>query len=591
MRTQNHLMLPGLALSLALAACSTAPPKPAESPLPITVVPATVVPDQPAEASQGTSSGQAPPSGADSGAQASTPADQSGQAAGSQDTAQAQAEPGTTSQSASPSDQPGSPPSEAAQPAQPAVTNPADYANLFDRIRAGFALPDSGHKATERELDWYAGNPDYLDRAFSRADLYLYHIVTQLEARHMPLELALLPVVESAFEPYAYSHSAASGLWQFIPGTGSRFGLKQDWWYDGRRDVVESTRAALDYLQYLHDEFGDWLLAVAAYNCGEANVERAVRINTARGRPTDFWDLALPAETRAYVPKLLAMKRVVATPEKFGLSFSIPNQPYFAQVDTGGQIDLRVAAQIAGVSNEDLYELNPAFHRWATDPSGDTSGHFTLLVPADAADAFRTNVAQLSDDQRAGLTHYTVRRKDSLNSVARRFHTTAQALRQLNDLPVGAPVRGSDLRVPADTISLPAKVLHAAALADTHTRRGRGRHVRGRIVVRRGETLYAIAHKHGVDVNALALENGLQPGAVLRTGQHLRLADNRTAGDEDDAGGAGDGARRITVRRGDTLYRIARRYHVSMAQLASWNRLDETELHAGQKLLIRTSQR
>ena len=572
MRTQfYHLMLPATALCLALAACSTAPPKNtnAAAPLPITVVPAIVVPDQPAD--QGTGAASTTEAGAAQG-QVANPA------AAGQGTAQAQASSGSSTAGTT-----------------AGVTGPAEYTNLFDRIRAGFALPDSDHKAIDRELDWYAGNPDYLDRAFSRADLYHYHIVSQLEARHMPLELALLPVVESAFEPYAYSHSAASGLWQFIPGTGSRFGLKQDWWYDGRRDVVESTRAALDYLQYLHDEFGDWLLAVAAYNCGEKNVERAVRFNTARGRPTDFWHLPLPAETRAYVPKLLAMKRVVATPEKYGLSFSIPNQPYFAQVDTGGQIDLRVAAQIAGVSNEDLYELNPAYHRWATDPSGDTAGHFTLLVPADAADAFRANLAQLSDDQRTGLTHYTVRRGDSLNSVARRFHTTAMALRELNDLPTGAPVRGSDLRVPADTISLPAKVLRAAALVDSRARR-HGRRGRGRIVVRRGETLWAIAHQHGVDVNTLALENGLQPGSVLRTGQHLRLADTRTAGDADDDAGTGagaagtaDGARRITVHRGDTLYRIAHRYHVSVAQLASWNRLDETSLRAGQKLLIHTS--
>ena len=580
MRTQfYHLTLPATALCLALAACSTAPPKTATSPAPVTAV---LIPDQPAQAPQGTGESDAnPASPTIAAAGAADPGAQGSLTAG-QDTAQSQPPTGTASQSETP-----------ANPS--AVTGPADYANLFDRIRAGFALPDADHKAVDRELEWYAGNPDYLDRAFSRADLYLYHIVSQLEARHMPLELALLPVVESAFEPYAYSHSAASGLWQFIPGTGSRYKLKQDWWYDGRRDVVESTRAALDYLQYLHDEFGDWLLAVAAYNCGEANVERAVRINTARGRPTDFWNLALPAETRAYVPKLLAMKRVVGTPEKFGLSFSIPNQPYFAQVDTGGQMDLRIAAQIAGVSNEDLYELNPAFHRWATDPSGDTSGHFTLLVPADAADAFRSNVAQLSDDQRAGLTHYTVRKGDSINSVAHRFHTTAQALRELNNLPAGAPVHGSELRVPADSITLPAKVLHAAALADSRGRH-RGRRGRGRIVVRRGDTLYAIAHKHGVDVNALALENGLAPGSVLRTGQHLRLADTRTAGDEDEAGtgdaaGSADSARRITVRRGDTLYRIARRYHVSVAQLASWNRLDETELHAGQKLVIHTSSR
>src|SRR5436309_10534809 len=207
---------------------------------------------------------------------------------------------------------------------------PALYGDLFDRMRAGFTLEDgAGQRAVDQQLRWYANNPEYLQRAFGRDELYLYQIVTELERRGMPLGLALLPVVESAFEPYAYSRARASGLWQFIPGTGSRFGLKQDWWYDGRRDIVESTRAALDYLQHLHDEFdGDWLLAIAAYNCGEAMVERAVDMNRAAHRPVSFWELWLPGETRAYVPKLLAMKRLVRDPESFGLEFSpIPNSP------------------------------------------------------------------------------------------------------------------------------------------------------------------------------------------------------------------------------------------------------------------------
>ena len=260
------------------------------------------------------------------------------------------------------------PPAEAAAEAPTLVAGltPTQYGDLFDRMRTGFKLEDGAErKAVDQQLRWYAGNPEYLQRAFGRADLYLYYIVTQLEARNMPLELALLPVVESAFEPYAYSRARASGLWQFIPGTGSRFGLKQDWWYDGRRDITESTRAALDYLQYLHDEFnGDWLLAIAAYNCGEAMVERAVAANRAAGRSIDFWNLWLPGETRAYVPKLLAMRRLVSDPEAYGLAISpIPNQPYFARVATESQISLKLAAEIAGISPEEVYELNPAFHR------------------------------------------------------------------------------------------------------------------------------------------------------------------------------------------------------------------------------------
>src|ERR1700704_5777540 len=230
----------------------------------------------------------------------------------------------------------------AEEPTQVAGLLPAQYGDLFDRMRAGFKLEDGAdQRAVDQQLRWYASNPEYLQRAFGRADLYLYQIVTELERRGMPLELALLPVVESAFEPYAYSRARASGLWQFIPGTGSRFGLKQDWWYDGRRDIVESTRAALDYLQHLHDEFdGDWLLAVAAYNCGEAMVERAVDMNRAAHRPVTFWELWLPGETRAYVPKLLAMKRLVRDPEVYGLEFSsIPYSPYFTRFPPHTQLN------------------------------------------------------------------------------------------------------------------------------------------------------------------------------------------------------------------------------------------------------------
>src|SRR5437660_10473153 len=402
--------------------------------------------------------------------------------------------------------------------AQVAGLAPALYGDLFDRMRAGFTLEDgAGQHAVDQQLRWYANNPEYLQRAFGRAELYLYQIVTELERRGMPRELALLPVVESAFEPYAYSRARASGLWQFVPGTASRFGLKQDWWYDGRRDIVESTRAALDYLQHLHDEFdGDWLLAIAAYNCGEAMVERAVDMNRAAHRPVSFWELWLPGETRAYVPKLLAMKRLVRDPETYGLEFSpIPNSPYFTRVATHSQVTLKLAAEIAGVSPEELYELNPAFHRWATDPAGP---HY-LLLPVDAADVFSENLEQLSADQRLGVNHYGVRRGDSIASVARKFHTSVNVIRELNDLTGGLTV-GDDLRVPSAVSELPAKVMLAAARVDGHGRSLRRAHVQ---VVRRGDSLWTIARRNGMNVNTLASLNGMHPGDTLRAGPHIRL--------------------------------------------------------------------
>jgi membrane-bound lytic murein transglycosylase D len=475
---------------------------------------------------------------------------------------------------------------------QPVVgLTPAQYSDLFDRIRAGFKLDNSeDRRAIDSELNWYANNPAYLERAFGRAELYLYHIVAEIEARGMPLELALLPVVESAFEPYAYSRARASGLWQFIPGTGSRFGLKQNWWYDGRRDVVESTRAALDYLQYLHDEFdGDWYLAIAGYNCGENAVARAVAANKAAGKPTDFFSLKLPSETRAYVPKLIAMKRLVADPEAFGLAFSrIPNQPYFTRVPTPGQIDLRIAAEISGLTYEELYELNPAFHRWATDPEGP---HF-LLVPSDAADAFTSNVAQLTDDERLKVTRYNVQKGDSVSSVARKFNTTIQVVRELNAVPTGTLVVGSELRVPSEAVTLPPKVVRAAALVDSRDRRGSRPHMH--VVVRNGDTLWRIARRHGMDVNQLAMMNGMQPGDTLRTGQKLKLNSASSSRSADGSSSKASKSRKVTytVRNGDTLARIARVFQVSVSQLLSWNSLGTAgHIQPGQKLQILVTRR
>jgi membrane-bound lytic murein transglycosylase D len=534
-----------IALSaLLLAACAHAPPHPA------TAEPTAIVPAHAAAPLAATSADAAAPpaSAANAPAGASTLAAAAIATAGSAD------------------------------PSATTPINPAQYGDLFDRMRAGFKLDDySERHAVEQQLRWYAANPEYLQRSFGRADHYLYQIVTQLEQRGMPLELALLPVVESAFEPYAYSRASAAGLWQFIPGTGSRFGLKQDWWYDGRRDIVESTRAALDYLQYLHDEFdGDWLLAIAAYNCGEANVERAVRTNRAAGRSVEFWDLKLPKETRAYVPKLLAMKELVTQPDLYGLAFSpIPNLPYFARVATNGQISMKLAAEIAGMSAAEMYELNPAFHRFATDPTGP----YFLLVPVDVADVFSDNVLLLSDEQRMGVAHYTVQHGDSVASVAKQFNTTPDAIRQLNNVPSGPLTVGTDVRVPGALADLPDKVVLAAAHVDRPGRSTRHAHVQ---VVRRGESLWSIARRHGMNVNTLAAMNGMHPGDALQAGQHIKLT---TA----DSPAATHKVRRMTytVREGDTVAQIARLFQCSVPDLLAWNGMSSgTHLHAGQKLRI-----
>lgn len=466
-------------------------------------------------------------------------------------------------------------------------------------------LEDVDEPSIDSQVNWFANHPDFLDRTWNRASPWLYYIVGQLEQRNMPRELALLPVIESAFDTYAYSRARASGIWQFVSDTGRRFNLKQDWWYDGRRDPIAATGAALDYLQALHNEFnGDWLLAIAAYNCGELQVSRAIQRNERRGLPTDFWHLRLPAETRSYVPELLAMRRLVAHPGQYGLQWShIDDVPYFAEVDTNGPVALKVVAQIANISVDDLYDLNPGFQRWATDPTGP----FRILVPTDVAEGLQQTLAQLTPDERMDVVHYSVHRHDTLSSIARHFDTTPQVIRELNGLTSNSrPVIETDLRVPSQNIQLPEKVERAALLASLPARRFRRGYGRPRIhIVRRGDTLYSLARRLHTNVDTLAAINGMTPDEQLRAGQRLRVSARVTgaqvrplgtgapaidsaslrtsrgrhsalaATEASPAGIAADGSRRLNyvVRRGDTLYGIARLLQVTVGDLLTWNDL------------------
>jgi len=458
---------------------------------------------------------------------------------------------------------------------------PASLPDVLERIRVGLQLEDIQQKAIDQQLAWYVKHPDYLERTFERGEMYLYYIVTQLEARGMPLELALLPIVESAFEPFGYSRARAAGLWQFIPATGKYFGLKQNWWYDGRRDVVESTRAALDYLQFLNEEFnGDWLLAVAAYNSGEVNVHRAIKRNRALHKPTDFWHLKLPRETRAYVPKLLAMSRLVRDPKALGLELApIPNEPYFAQVETGGQIDLKVAAVLAGITADEMTHLNPAFNRWATDPDGP----HRLLIPVDTSDLFRESLAMVPPEERVRFDRHQVGSGETLSTVARRYGVTAAVIKEINGLS-GTNLRaGQELLIPANGAELHPKVAMAAARVDGRrppVNRNSSYHV-----VRRGDSLWTISRAYGVKVNTLASLNGMQPGDVLSLGRKLKLRGS-SGGSAPVTAGTGEPTT-YTVRRGDTLSHIARRFSVTVSQLLNWNGLSKSDaLMPGQRIVM-----
>ncbi|MCJ7555491.1 MAG: LysM peptidoglycan-binding domain-containing protein [Gammaproteobacteria bacterium] len=459
-------------------------------------------------------------------------------------------------------------------------------ADLWLRMRAGFKLEPDNRKAVQQQLDWYVDHPAYLTRVFTRAQRYLPYIVAEAESRGMPLEVALLPVVESAFDPFAYSHGRAAGLWQIIPGTGKRFGLKQNWWYDGRRDPVAATRAALDYLEYLHGILGgDWLLAVAAYNSGEGNVMRAQKANIKRSRDTDFWSLSLPRETEAYVPKLLAIRAVVADPESLGLVLPpMVDAPYFEEVETGSQIDLALAADLAGVDIDELYSLNAGFNRWATDPDGP----HRLMVPVDAAPVLSQALADLPARERVQWVRYKVKNGDALGNIAAKNRTTVEVLREVNDLK-GSMIRaGSYLMIPTATRSLDNYSKSADARL-SHTQAQPRGVSKTEHRVRSGESFWSIGRKYGVSTRDLAKWNGMAPGDTLGAGKTLVVWTGSTPVQVGSS--PSNQVRKVTytVRQGDSLARISSRFRVSVGEIQKWNAATLTKskyLQPGQKLVM-----
>ncbi|CAH0262990.1 Membrane-bound lytic murein transglycosylase D [Massilia sp. Bi118] len=324
--------------------------------------------------------------------------------------------------------------------------------DLWGRIRSGYAIPDVDNNLVAKHVQWYSSRPEYLARTSGRASLYLYHVVQELEKRGMPTELALLPVIESAFNPQALSTADASGLWQFVPGTGKDFNLKQNMFKDERRGVLASTDAALTYLQRLYTMFGDWQLALAAYNWGEGNVQKAIQKNRAAGKPTDFESLAelMPAETRNYVPKLQAVKNIIANPGQYGVILPvIDNQPYFTTVDKTSDIDLAVAAQLAEMSIDEFKALNPQFKKPVI-----TGESTKILLPKENAEKFHLNLAQWGHALSSWTTHKITGAKETIASLASKFGTTPDVIRQANNIPPQMRLKaGSTILVPKTSTS------------------------------------------------------------------------------------------------------------------------------------------
>jgi membrane-bound lytic murein transglycosylase D len=330
-------------------------------------------------------------------------------------------------------------------PREDATEDPAPAAEIWGRLRSGFTLPSSNDPEVRHALDRYQKHPEAVARLLQRGEPYLFHILNRVEERGLPAELALLPCVESAFDPQATSPVGAAGLWQFMPDTAESLGLSQDWWYDGRLDVIDATEAALDYLAGLHRTFGDWLLALAAYNAGSARIQRAIAQNRSEGKPVDFWHLPLPAETRSYVPRLIALRTVIRRPARFNVTLpSLPDTHYFTRVNTQGRIDLQVAAQLAGVSEEELERLNPGILRLTTPPDRPS----LLLIPKSSESLFGERLARLPEEERIRSIRHRILRGDTLGTIARHYRTTVERLLEVNHLDNTEIIAGEFIVVP-----------------------------------------------------------------------------------------------------------------------------------------------
>jgi peptidoglycan lytic transglycosylase D len=400
----------------------------------------------------------------------------------------------------------------AAADLEPLPPSPGD---LWDRIARGYKLRDMQGPLVEKWERWYAERPDYVARMVERSRRYLYHIVTEVEARGMPLEIALLPIVESAFNPTALSVSRAAGIWQFMPATGRTFGLTQNWWFDSRRDVVAATASALDYLQKLNAEFDDWQLSLAAYNCGEGNIRRAIARNRAKGLPVDFESLrGLPDETRNYVPKLQAVKNIIADPQKYGLAISdVPNAPYFTVVRTTVRMDVKRAAELAELPMEEFLALNPQHNR----PVISGADEYAILLPIDNAEVFAAKL-NLIDQPLVSWQAHRMKSGENLQQIALRYGMSIETLRSVNGIgPRQTVPTGYALLVPMQRPSTEA----AASLENavfTTVPAGRTFFY----TVNRGDTLTSIAARYGVTTQDLQRWNRLA-GDDVRRGQKLRV--------------------------------------------------------------------
>ncbi len=438
-------------------------------------------------------------------------------------------------------------------------------------MRHQFAL---NHEVTQPEVQnqvrWLISHPSYIQQ-LARSEPYIYHILTEIRKRNMPGEVALIPMIESAYDPFAYSGAGAAGLWQLMPGTGTDLGLKQDWWYDGRRSIGPSTNAALSYLLYLHNFFeGNWILAFAAYDSGEGTMARIIKNSDQRIKGINFWSLPVPTETKAYVPRLLALAEIIQNPHRYHIQLpDIPHVPYFEEVNIGSQIDLDHAAKLAGISYRDLIKLNPGFNRWATAPYRP----YKLLIPANKVESFNRNLANLPYDQRVSWTRHQVSAGDNLQLIAKQYHTTAHLIKELNQLKSNSIQKGQYVLIPShdktvkrsDPPPTARQVFHFTAPQQFKMIH----------IVEKRDSYLVLAKKYAVTSDQIRMWNKLKPASKLRLGQPLIIWRTIQA------------PKQYVIHPGDSLELIAKQHHTEVSTLRRLNpNLNRHQLKSGQTIRV-----
>ena len=466
-----------------------------------------------------------------------------------------------------------------------------DQSNLWSYIANQQKLEINNNPRIQQQLGWFKKHPDYLTRISERAQPYLYLVVKEIEKEGLPIEIALLPIVESGYYPFSYSHGTAVGVWQFIPSTGRLYGLDQDWWHEDRRHILNSTRAAARYLKDLSKMFnGDWMLAVAAYNAGPGRIQNAVKINQKAGKQTDYWSLDLPKETEKYVPKLLALSMIAKEPEKFGQQLTpIDNSKFLEVVELNSQFDLALIAQWTGLSIDEIYTYNPGLRRWATP----VSLPYELLLPVSTVKSFEDNLEKAGKMPRISWLRHQIKSGDSLIYLAKKYKTTVDQIRSVNELQSDLIRAGEYLIVPLAQenegyYSLSEKQREKSRL---NTEKNAEKII---YKVVSGDSLWKIAVQFDTTVNNLVRWNQIDLSSPLRIDKELVIwvEDSNKTGLAEITRTGIDIDTKITymVRAGDNLSKIASKYSVKVKDVLSWNNIKESQiLKPGQKLLIKVN--